>query len=53
MYQNDPYKGTRDEISGKDLEKVKLITLKEKEFRKIRYVEEMAHYAMLWLKYLL
>lgn len=51
MYQNDPYKGTRDEISGKDLEKVKLITLKEKEFRKNRYVEEMAHYAMLWLKY--
>lgn len=47
MYQNVPYKGTRDEISGKDLEKVKLIILKEKEFHKSRYIEEMAHYAML------
>ncbi len=51
MYQNAPYKETRDGISVKDLEKVKLITLKEKEFRKSRYIEEMAYYAMLWLKY--
>lgn len=51
MYQNVPYNGTRDEIGGKDLEKVNLITTKEREFRKSRYVEEMAHYAMLWLKY--
>ena len=51
MYQNVPYNGTRDEISGKDLEKVNMITMKEREFRKSRYVEEMAHYAMLWLKY--
>lgn len=50
-YRNKTYKEIGKDISGRNLELLSMITEKQKKFRRMRYAEEMAYFAMLWLKY--
>lgn len=50
-YQNKIYKETGKDISERKLELLNMMTEKQRRFRGMRYAEEMAYFAMLWLKY--